>query len=116
MVFGKQEFQTRMYLEEPKIESMEGIDFTQKEEKLGRVPQELMRQEEIIKHLYAIMDLVQAKLDPILKMDTAKEQVPVSDSLAPSVNSVLSNKLATNNDQIELITRRLNLLLSRIDL
>lgn len=114
MVFGKQEFHPNRYLEEPNTASMEGVIFTQKEEKLGRVPQELMRQEETIKHLYAITDMLQAKLDPILKMDTAKEQ-DVSNSV-PSVNSILSNKLSTNNDQIELITNRLSLLLGRIDL
>lgn len=114
MVFGKQEFQPSRYLEEPKTASMEGMSLLPKEEKLGRVPQELMRQEEAIKHLYAVADKIQAKLDPILKMDTAKEQ-DVSNSV-PSVNSLLSTKLSTNNDQIQLITDRLSLLLSRIDL
>lgn len=114
MVFGKQEFQPNRYLEEPNTASMEGVNFIQKEEKLGRVPQELMRQEETIKHLYSVVDMLHAKLDPILKMDTTKEQ-EVSNSVA-SVNSVLSNKLLTNNDQIQLITTRLSLLLSRIDL
>lgn len=114
MVFGKQEFQRNMYLEEPKTAIMEGLNFTQKEEKLGRVPQELMRQEEIMKHLYAITDMLQAKLDPILKMDTTKER-DVSNSV-PSVNSILSTRLSTNNDQIQLITDRLSQLLNRIDL
>ena len=114
MVFGKQEFSAGRYLEESNTASMEGVNIIQKEEKLGRVPQELMRQEETIKHLYAITDMLHAKLDPILKMDTTKDQ-DVSNSVA-SVNSILSNKLSTNNDQIQAITNRLSILLSRIDL